>query len=75
MAQHIRCPSCGNEGEATIDESGAFEVRGQFEGRPIRKCRKCGVGLVFGIFGSPKLIPVKVWNKLEKMWEEEFGAS
>ena len=52
------CPSCGNKGEATIDGSGAFEVRGKFEGKAVRKCRKCDVGLLIGpfsggLFGRP----------------------
>jgi hypothetical protein len=73
------CPSCGNKGEASIDENGAFEVRGQFQGKAIRKCRKCGVGLEIGpfsggFFGKPRLIPKDLWQRMEEVWKREFGS-
>jgi hypothetical protein len=78
MANEMRCPSCGNAGEASTDESGAFEVRGQFQGRAIRKCKKCGVGLALGpfsggLFGKPKVIPEEQWQRMEAVWQREFG--
>jgi len=79
MSREIVCPSCGNRGEAAVDESGAFEVRGQFEGRAVRKCRKCGAGLAIGPFsggflGKPRLIPTDIWKRMEDMWRREFGS-
>ena len=78
MPHEIVCPSCGNGGEASIDDSGAFEVRGQFQGKAVRKCRKCGSGLAIGPFsggflGTPKLIPKDVWRRMEEVWHREFG--
>jgi hypothetical protein len=74
MAREIRCPSCGNAGEASVDDSGAFEVRGQFQGKAIRKCRKCGAGLTIGgLFGKPKVIPKDQWQRMEEVWHREFG--
>ncbi len=76
--QVLKCPNCGNVGEATIDAGGAFEVRGQFEGRAIRKCRSCRAGMAIGpfsggLFGKPKLIPKEIWQKMEQVWGERFG--
>lgn len=77
MAKKIICPTCGNCGEAAIDDSGAFEVRGQFQGRAVRKCNKCGSGLFLGIFsgglfGKAKPIPPELWQSMEKIWQKEF---
>ena len=52
MAKKIICPKCGNTGDARIDDKGAFEVRGQYKGKPVRKCFKCGVGIYLGMFGK-----------------------
>jgi len=83
MPKEIVCPSCGNRGEATTDDSGAFEVRGIFQGKAVRKCKKCGAGLLIGLFsgalwGKPKIIPSEQWAKMEdefekKMKEMEIG--
>ncbi len=80
MPKEIVCPSCGNRGEATIDEKGAFEVRGQFQGKAVRKCNKCGAGFFLGIFsgilfGKPKVIPSDHWKLMEETWEREFGTN
>jgi len=78
MPKEIKCPSCGNRGEATIDDKGAFEVRGQFQGKATRKCNKCGVGLFLGpfsgvLFGKSRIIPSDLWKRMEETWEREFG--
>jgi len=62
-----------------MGESG-FEVRGQLEGKAVKKCKKCGTGLLVGPFsggfwGSPKIVPEKTWSRMEKMWEEGLGGS
>ena len=60
-----------NSGEEGDDASGAFEVRGQFEGKAVRMCRQCGTGLFVGLFsgvllGRPRVIPPRreVWERL-----------
>jgi hypothetical protein len=78
MAKQLICPSCGNIGEATIDNAGAFEVRGQFQGKVVRKCNKCGAGLLVGLFsggllGKPKLVPPDLWGNMQEMWDNEFS--
>jgi len=78
MPREIVCPSCGNRGVGTTNDTGAFDVRGQLEGKAIRKCRKCGAGLAFGLFsgwflGKPKVIPKDLWQRMQKLWNEEFG--
>ena len=74
----MKCPKCGNSGEADADPAVAFEVRGQFEGSPVRKCVRCGAGIVVGrgFLGGPKprLIPAEIWKRMEDMWEQEFGT-
>ena len=72
MPKEIRCPACGNVGQATTGAEGAFDVRGQFEGRGVRKCRSCGAGLTLGWFGSAKIIPSPTWENMEELWEKEY---
>jgi hypothetical protein len=79
MPKDLFCPSCGNRGQATTDEAGAFEIRGQFEGKAIRKCNRCGAGLAIGpfsggFFGEPQLIPKDIWKRMEEIWAQRFGA-
>lgn len=78
MPKEIICPKCGNQGKADIDDKSAFEVRGQFQGKPVRKCKKCGTGIFLGafsgvFFGKPKIIPPDTWEKMEETWKREFG--
>ena len=80
MAHEMMCPLCGNRGESStsIDDGAAFEVRGQFEGRAIRKCRKCASGLIVGplsglFVGKPQVIPKDIWHHMEEIWKREFG--
>ena len=72
MAKTITCPKCGNYGEARVDNKGAFEVRGQYEGKPVRKCSKCGSGIYLGMLGKAKLIPTELWKRMEELWNKEF---
>ena len=79
MAKEIICPSCGNRGEADLDDKGAFEVRGQFQGKAVRKCNNCGTGLFVGLFsgglfGKPKLITADLWQSMEETWKREFES-
>jgi len=70
----MKCPECGNQGEATLDSKGAFEVRGQFEGKAVRKCNRCGAGLMVGFFGKPKAISKEIWARMDEMWQKNFPA-
>lgn len=79
MAREINCPACGNRGEATIDDTGAFEVRGQLQGKAVRRCKKCGAGLLVGLFsggflGKPKLVPSILWERMLEVWGREFES-
>lgn len=80
MARQINCPGCAAPGTVAPYDNVVFQTRGQFEGRPIAKCMKCGCGLVFGVFsglffGKPKLIPAEVWERMQELWREEFGET
>jgi len=79
MADEILCPCCGSRGEATTDDTGAFEVRGRYQDKAIRKCRKCGAGLAIGLssgglFGKPSVIVKDTWERMEAEWEREFSS-
>jgi hypothetical protein len=74
MGKNIRCPNCNNTGAATIDETGAFEVRGTLEGRPVRRCRACGSGIFLGWLGGAKLSPPDLWKRMEESWRKESGS-
>ena len=72
----IRCPRCGNEGtagSARLGEDAAFDIRGQFEGKAIRKCNGCGAGLAIGLFAGPRVIPPEGWEILDRHWRSRFG--
>ena len=73
MAKKIRCPNCGNNGDMTWDQE-AFEIRGNYQGKAIRKCKKCGVGLEVGVLSGARIIPAGMWREMEAIWEREFGS-
>lgn len=80
MARNIKCPWCGTVGAIAPYDEIVFQGRGQFDGKTIVKCMKCGNGLTFGLFsgiffGKPNLILPEVWQRMEKMWREEFGKN
>lgn len=58
MSKVIRCPACGNKGDESVDDANKFELKGQIEGQTVRKCMKCGVGLILGWFGKFKALPI-----------------
>lgn len=74
MPRVITCPLCGNRGDQNgDDEFRAFEVRGQFQGKAVRKCTKCGNGLMVGLFsgiwlGKPDVIPEELWRQMNEVW-------
>lgn len=70
---NIKCPSCGNQGSTHIG-SDAFEVRGTWEGKPVRKCLRCGAGMTVGFPKRIKLIEPGVWSQMEGSWGREFGT-
>jgi CheY-like chemotaxis protein len=70
----ITCPNCGQRGrtEAWSEE---FELRGQWQGKPVRKCHNCGAGMtvVPSLTGAKaKLIDEALWDEMEKSWERPF---
>ena len=71
----ITCPKCGNRGEIRGTEE-HFEVRGQFQGKAVRKCQKCGAGVTVGAFlRKAKLIPDDLWKKMQESWDRNFPGS
>ena len=80
MAKELVCPACGNRGEAKTDEKVGFDMRGQLQGKTVWKCRECGAGLLLGLFtgrlfGKPKIIPEALWQRIEEIWQHEYGAT
>jgi hypothetical protein len=49
----------------------AFEVRGNYRGRPVRKCLQCGNGVRM-TFLPPRFrkVPATQWVELQRMWED-----
>jgi hypothetical protein len=70
----IKCPNCGNKGPTDFFSAG-FEVRGVWQGMPVRKCRRCGADLLLPPFRKPQLIESELWSRMEETWEEEFGPN
>lgn len=78
MPRELKCPVCGNTGGATTDGQSAFEVRGQFQGKAVRRCNECGAGLAIGLmsgglFGRPRVIPDELWQRMQASWNRAFG--
>ena len=73
----ITCPHCGTRGDTGIG-SAEFEVRGQLQGTPVRKCLKCGVGMtvVPSLRGAKaKLIEPELWYRMKQSWARELEQS
>ena len=66
----MKCPACGNKGNA--NDGLHFDVMGQVDGTPIRKCLNCGAGLSAGSFGKARVIPASLWAKMEAEWSQAF---
>ncbi|MGH3137701.1 MAG: hypothetical protein ACRDPV_14550, partial [Gaiellaceae bacterium] len=50
-------------------EDYAFEVRGNYAGRPVRKCLKCGNGVRVTVL-PPRFnkVPREEWEYLQEQW-------
>lgn len=73
---NVTCPWCGASGVddepyPEPEEAPAFEMYGNYRGRPIRKCLKCGNGVSVAIFPRRfhKVQP-DLWAQLQAAWEE-----
>ncbi|HEV2767611.1 MAG TPA: hypothetical protein VGV63_07890 [Acidimicrobiales bacterium] len=70
MAKRIRCPACGARGE--VGDGVNFEVRGQFQGRAVEKCLKCGVGVFLEPpFDRAEVIPQGMWTRMQGLSAEK----
>lgn len=81
----VKCPWCGAVGTDVepIPEhlrgpsyepprgDYAFEVRGNYGGRPVRKCLSCGKGVRVTII-PPRFrkVPPDEWADLQRRWEQ-----
>lgn len=79
MSKKITCPVCISKGDIPFNNSDLFEMRGKFQGKAIIKCKKCGSGLslgwISGIFGgTAKIIQADLWERMEELWNKEFGT-
>jgi hypothetical protein len=66
----IVCPACGSMGYPSDEE--LFEIRGQREGKPVRKCTRCGTGLFIRPLRKPQVIPHNLWVRMQELWQVEF---
>ena len=57
---------------AQLGHDAAFEIRGQWQGKPVRKCNACGSGLTVGVFGA-KRIDDGLWARMQDSWNRNFG--
>jgi len=67
----IHCPTCHQEGYDSVGSPHAtFEQRGRWGSHPVRKCLKCGSGLL--IKGHRfEAIPAGRWAAMEQHYETE----
>lgn len=69
----MKCPFCGASGSKWEEDQ--FEIRGQIEGRPVRRCKACGTGFVFTrLLGRTRQIPDPIWEKMLAEWDRRMGA-
>lgn len=75
MTKQLKCPACGAIGEsgmAALGQNAAFEIRGQWQGKPVRMCNGCGSGFTVGIFGNKRIDDVQ-WGRMKALWGQNFG--
>ena len=88
----VKCPWCGTVGtdDKPVPEdirgpsytppkgnyAYAFEVRGNYEGRPVRKCLSCGKGVRVTIL-PPRFrkVPSREWAELQRLWKQYMADS
>ena len=69
----LTCPACGNHGDGGRAES-AFEYLARDELIELRRCRRCGAGLLvrFTLFPTqahPEVIPPDAWELMRSETE------
>lgn len=57
---------------ARLGQEAAFEIRGQWKGKPVRMCNACGSGLTLGLMGA-KRIEDALWAQMQASWKRNFG--
>lgn len=76
MGKVLTCPSCGNQGEEGLSLVGgdaSFDIRGRWQGRPVRKCNGCDGGFTIGFLGRLKPLNADLWARMQESWHREFG--
>lgn len=68
----IVCPACGSIGYPSDEE--LFEIRGQLEGKPVRRCTRCGTGLFIRPLRKPQVIPHNLWVRMQEVWQAESDS-
>lgn len=73
----ITCPHCGQEGfdshglPPEKEHDALFEIRGHKGSKPVRKCLRCGGGILIKGAGRTEAIPQDQWAQMEVYWAEE----
>jgi hypothetical protein len=57
---------------SALGDRAAFEIRGQWQGKPVRMCNACGSGFTVSIFGA-KQIDDQQWDRMKMVWNQNFG--
>lgn len=71
----LRRPNCGATGESGMKQRGqdsAFEIRGQWNGKPVQMCNSCMSGLMVGVLGVRAIGP-ELRARMQESWKGSFG--
>jgi predicted RNA-binding Zn-ribbon protein involved in translation (DUF1610 family) len=76
----MACPHCQFCSDASRDEPMGFEARGQFNGKAVRRCTRCGGGFFVSLRlawfgGSPEPIPAPLWQRMQEVWNAQFTGT
>jgi hypothetical protein len=75
LMAEMTCPSCGAAGDS--ENETLFEVRGQVQGQPVRRCVTCDSGLVLKrkLMGGLRVgrIPAETWLRMKGTWDNSGG--
>lgn len=55
-----------------LGQDPAFDIRGQWKGKPVRMCNSWMAGLTVGVFGTRPIDP-DLWARMQESWRRNFG--
>lgn len=69
----MKCPHCKAFGPKADLLEEHWEVRGKWQGEPVRKCRSCGRGFLLRSIRAPKPIDAELWAEMEASWARNLA--